>query len=230
MSKLVFQSNDRPTLGVEVELGLVDAETLELDSSCCRLLEAIPESVLVGCKPELMQKLRRSHHRCLQLGRRRRTRLAREAAARAKGLREPGAQALVGFNASVQRLATAASHAQRTLQQPDGLAAGNGEAPGHVWLACPRRRRFRRQGGDDLRSDHATLAGHVGVNVQQSILGRPAYRPAFPTLQNHGGSADGRPAHLDAQLERIRLAGPPHGGHRLHQHDSRDLVGCSPAS
>ncbi len=50
-----FKPNSRPTLGVEVELQLVDAEDLAL--SCCieELLAAIPDSLKESVKPELMQ-------------------------------------------------------------------------------------------------------------------------------------------------------------------------------
>ena len=55
MRKLLFRSNDRPTLGIEVELGLVDAETHALANRCACLLEEVPETVRGSCKPELMQ-------------------------------------------------------------------------------------------------------------------------------------------------------------------------------
>ena len=55
MAKLSFESNDSPTLGVEIELGLVDAETMALSSSVSQLLEKLPESARNVYKPELMQ-------------------------------------------------------------------------------------------------------------------------------------------------------------------------------
>ena len=55
MSKLHFNSNERPTIGVELELGLVDAETMELSSSVSQILDRIPESSADAIKPELMQ-------------------------------------------------------------------------------------------------------------------------------------------------------------------------------
>ena len=54
MQKLQFNSNKRPTLGIELELGLVDARTLELSSSIHRVLELLDGSDRVF-KPELMQ-------------------------------------------------------------------------------------------------------------------------------------------------------------------------------
>jgi glutamate---cysteine ligase / carboxylate-amine ligase len=63
MSKLVFNSNDRPTLGVEIELGLVDAQTGELANSIQAVLDGLPHDragpldAVPGqtVKPELMQ-------------------------------------------------------------------------------------------------------------------------------------------------------------------------------
>jgi carboxylate-amine ligase len=55
MSKIYFNSNDRPTLGIELEFGLVDAETMELSSSVARVLEELPQDEHRSFKPELMQ-------------------------------------------------------------------------------------------------------------------------------------------------------------------------------
>jgi len=60
MAKLEFRSNDRPTVGIELELGLLDAQTLAL-TSAYGLLEArlAAEGLQTGessnFKPELMQ-------------------------------------------------------------------------------------------------------------------------------------------------------------------------------
>jgi carboxylate-amine ligase len=55
MGKIDFHSNSEPTLGIELELGLVDAETLALSNSIGPLLERLPVDD-AGCfKPELMQ-------------------------------------------------------------------------------------------------------------------------------------------------------------------------------
>ncbi len=42
MGKIDFHSNSEPTLGIELELGLVDAETLALSNSVGPLLERLP--------------------------------------------------------------------------------------------------------------------------------------------------------------------------------------------
>ncbi len=55
MSKLNFTSNAYPTLGVELEVGLVDANTMALTSAIGRVLERLPEQYRDSVKPELMQ-------------------------------------------------------------------------------------------------------------------------------------------------------------------------------
>lgn len=54
MSKLDFHSNDRPTIGIELELGLVDEQTMALSSSIGEVLERLPADSPFY-KPELMQ-------------------------------------------------------------------------------------------------------------------------------------------------------------------------------
>ncbi|MCA9265434.1 MAG: YbdK family carboxylate-amine ligase [Planctomycetales bacterium] len=55
MQKVVFNSNDRPTLGVEIELGLVDEGNMALVGSVAQLLERLPQDSQTSYKPELMQ-------------------------------------------------------------------------------------------------------------------------------------------------------------------------------
>ncbi|GMQ80443.1 MAG: glutamate--cysteine ligase [Planctomycetia bacterium] len=55
MGNVVFHSNPRPTLGIELELGLVDARTMELSSSIRQMLEHLPQDEPQCYKPELMQ-------------------------------------------------------------------------------------------------------------------------------------------------------------------------------
>ena len=55
MGKIDFNSNSEPTLGIELELGLVDADTMALSNSVGPLLARLPVDS-AGCfKPELMQ-------------------------------------------------------------------------------------------------------------------------------------------------------------------------------
>ncbi|MEM6654228.1 MAG: YbdK family carboxylate-amine ligase [Planctomycetota bacterium] len=57
MPKLDFTRNDRPTLGIELELGLVDEESMQLSSSYGRLIERLGtgDAETLALKPELMQ-------------------------------------------------------------------------------------------------------------------------------------------------------------------------------
>ncbi|MCC9601281.1 YbdK family carboxylate-amine ligase [Stieleria sp. JC731] len=55
MSKFVFRANDRPSLGIELELGVVDAETFALTSQSNQLLAAVEPPYRDSCKHELMQ-------------------------------------------------------------------------------------------------------------------------------------------------------------------------------
>ncbi|MDG2380922.1 MAG: YbdK family carboxylate-amine ligase [Pirellulaceae bacterium] len=55
MGKLSFNGNDHPSLGVEIELGLVDIDSGDLSSSIQAVLAQLDEQTLLRCKPELMQ-------------------------------------------------------------------------------------------------------------------------------------------------------------------------------
>ncbi|MEQ9408826.1 MAG: YbdK family carboxylate-amine ligase [Fuerstiella sp.] len=55
MSNLSFAQNVSPTIGVEIELQLVDAETLELANRIEDVLGALPPEMRQVIKPELMQ-------------------------------------------------------------------------------------------------------------------------------------------------------------------------------
>jgi len=55
MSKLVFTHNPEPTLGVEIELALVDDQTMALASAIQQVLDQLPEPLADSIKPELMQ-------------------------------------------------------------------------------------------------------------------------------------------------------------------------------
>ncbi len=55
MEPIHFNANAAPTIGIEIELGLVDAETMALSSSIEQVLERVPPAVAGNIKPELMQ-------------------------------------------------------------------------------------------------------------------------------------------------------------------------------
>ncbi len=57
MQTLTFHSNSEPTLGVEIELGLVDESTMALSPSINQLLSALPPEAGLSIKPELMQSV-----------------------------------------------------------------------------------------------------------------------------------------------------------------------------
>jgi carboxylate-amine ligase len=54
MAKLEFNSNSSPSIGVELELGIVDAETQHLVSGSDKLLERLPQELHQEVKHELM--------------------------------------------------------------------------------------------------------------------------------------------------------------------------------
>ena len=55
MSKLIFHANSTPTIGVEIELGLVDADTMALANAANQVLDLLPSEGVKQFKPELMQ-------------------------------------------------------------------------------------------------------------------------------------------------------------------------------
>ena len=55
MTKLEFHSNAHPSIGVEIELGLIDADSMELANRVPEVLERVPEEWQGSFKPELIQ-------------------------------------------------------------------------------------------------------------------------------------------------------------------------------
>ena len=55
MSNLEFHVSTMPTLGVEIELALVDAHTMALKSASREILGHLPPALQESVKPELMQ-------------------------------------------------------------------------------------------------------------------------------------------------------------------------------
>jgi carboxylate-amine ligase len=55
MTVMRFTGNPRPTIGVEIELQLIDSRELSLKSCIEQVLAALPEHLLDSVKPELMQ-------------------------------------------------------------------------------------------------------------------------------------------------------------------------------
>jgi carboxylate-amine ligase len=57
MGVISFTSNRRPTIGIEIELGLVDAQTMELANRFADVATRLPEQGRERFKPELMQSV-----------------------------------------------------------------------------------------------------------------------------------------------------------------------------
>lgn len=55
MEKILFKSSSKPTLGIELELSLVDAETMALSSAITQVIPRVPPEFAGRIKPELMQ-------------------------------------------------------------------------------------------------------------------------------------------------------------------------------
>jgi glutamate---cysteine ligase / carboxylate-amine ligase len=55
MSPYKFVSNERPSIGVELELNLVDSQTMALKSAAGQILSEVPAELASSIKPELLQ-------------------------------------------------------------------------------------------------------------------------------------------------------------------------------
>ncbi len=55
MTPYKFAGNPRPTLGVEIELNLVDSQSMALRSSAADILNELPANLQDSVKPELLQ-------------------------------------------------------------------------------------------------------------------------------------------------------------------------------
>jgi carboxylate-amine ligase len=55
MPPYTFVTNERPTIGVEIELNLVDSQTMALRSGVTQILEELPADLESSVKPELFQ-------------------------------------------------------------------------------------------------------------------------------------------------------------------------------
>ena len=163
MAKIEFRRNERPTVGIELELGLLDAETMALASAYGLLnarltAEGHQDDESGNFKPELMQcVLEINTDVCETIGDAERD-LRGKIAIVEVGVRCAGLAVVVGGDASVFELGGAADHARRPLSAAGESAARDGAAAGDVRAARARGRRFGRQGGDDLRPHHAASA------------------------------------------------------------------------
>ena len=55
MSKVAFNANSSPSIGIELELAIVDGKSMALSSSIHELLDRLPKNEVTCFKPELMQ-------------------------------------------------------------------------------------------------------------------------------------------------------------------------------
>ncbi len=192
MQKLSFNSNSRPTLGIELEFGLVDAETMELSSAIHQVLEKL-DTEGPQFKPELMQC-------CLEIN---------------SGICETVADAEADLRGKIREVEGVNDELGLKLwwgathpfsQWRDQLITPNERYYDLVNLLQEMARRLVTFGlhvhvgvdsGDKavMICDRImqTLADLAGTVLQQSFLGKPRHRPAFASIEDHGGSADGRP-------------------------------------
>ncbi len=157
VSAYKFVSNERPTLGVEIELNLVDAQTMALRSGVLPILGDLPEALAGSVKPELFQCYLEINTavcrdvREVEADLNEKLQLVRQIA-------PPRHVSLLEWNAPIFALAESGREPRRALSRADRTAPGDGPPDRDVRPACPRRGRLRRQGDHDLRPDHAPFA------------------------------------------------------------------------
>ena len=225
MTKLSFNSNDRPTLGVELELALVDDQSMELTSAIEDVLAALGDKAGSAFKPELMQCV-------IEIN----TGICNTVADAEQDLRGK-LQMMEGITDQLGlRLWWGGTHPFSLWREQE--VTRNDRYENLVKLLQEMARRLVTFGlhvhvgvdsGDKavmiLRPDHATSTDAAGPDVQQPLLGESLNRAAIASLQSHGRTPHGRSTDTDAKLERICLARQPHGRHGLYQYDSGNLVG-----
>ena len=144
VSPYKFVSNPRPTLGVEIELNLVDSHTMALRSGASQILSEVPPELQSSIKPELLQCYIELNTKVCQDVAEVESRPGQKAPGRQRDRRPPRPSSFLGGHPSVFAVARSGSHAQRALPRLDPAASGDGPAAGDVRPACARRRRFGR--------------------------------------------------------------------------------------
>ena len=225
-----FASSPEPTLGVEIELALVDERTMALTSAVEAVRGRLPEEHLSNVKPELMQcYIETNSAKCrtvaeVEADLRPRLR-ALETAARQAGTRllwsgthlfSKWDEQEVSDNARYHGLVNLLQDTARQLIT-FGLHVHVGVDSGDkAIMICDRIMRH--------------LPFFARAQLEQPVLEWPRDGPAFVAFAGDGWPADGGPAADDAQLERIRVAGQSPDRNGLHRDHSRDLVGRATAS
>ena len=224
-----FRRNDWPTLGVEVELQLVDAETMALKSAIADLLGNLPAESHGSAKKELMQCFVEVTSDACRTVDEAGDDLTRMIGAVERAADRCGTRLHWAASHPFSHWAGPGDHAERTLR-PAGRDAPGGRRPAcRLRPARPRRRRVGRRGGHDLRPAPAPPPRAAGAVGQQPVLVRAEDRPPFPPHRGAGGLAHRRPAAPDAVVEGI--PGDPRSPvrRRLHPVGTRTCGGtCGP--
>ncbi len=142
MNKLTFHSNTEPTLGVELELGLVDGETMELTSAVQELLGHLAADAASELKPELMQSVIEINTGICRTVAEAEADLTRKLRTVENAADNLGLRLWWGATHPFSSwLAQEVTPDERYLNLVESVAR-DGSAVGHVRLARPRRRRF----------------------------------------------------------------------------------------
>ena len=229
-----FAHNARPTVGVEMELHLVDADSGDLVSIANEVLDELgaghPDGEHPKAKHELFQstvevitgvcdtpaQLRddlQSHHR-------RGARPTRPAQRDADELRD------APVCARVQPTDQPRSALPRTRR--DDAVAGS-TAP-HLRHAHPRRRARRAAGHPGDQRTDAPPSDLPGAVDLEPLLRRGGFGHVVGPLPRVRVAPDRRPAAATGRVDRLRGVHEDPDRHRLHQHRPRGLVGHPPAS
>ena len=235
MPKIEFHRNERPTVGIELELGLVDAKSMALTSAFgllnARLTAEGHQSEEGGTfKPELMQcELEINTAVCKTIGdadRDLRGKLAIvESACDALGLRLWWG-ATHPFSTWLEQKITPDDRYLMLVNLLQEMARRLVTFGLHVHVGV--------DSGDKAVMICDRIMRHLPTLLALSVSS-PFWEGRKTGLQSHRSKVmEGLPtAGLptpDAQLERICVARKSHDRYGLHQHDSRDLVGRAPAS
>ena len=230
MSKFRFHSNPSHSIGVELELGIVDAGSFALTSRSNELLATLPPTVASSCKHELMQS-------CIEV---------------ISGVCSDVADAR-------QDLSTKLRSVQQSADDL-GLGLWWGAThPFSVWaeqvVTDDERYKNLLRLLQEMARRLITFGLHVHVGVDSGdkavmicdrimqhlplLLALSASSPywedrdtglhSFRSKVMEGLPTAGLPT-LMRNWRRVRVVGQSHGRDRVYQHDSRNLVGCSTAS
>lgn len=159
MDRIDFNASPEPTLGVEIELALVDKNTGELTSACPELIANLPELERGAIKPELMQCYIELNTDVCHTVSEAADQLANNLTA-LESVADPRRRATLVGDSSLFVLARSGCDRRQTLSWSRRVIAGHGALVGHFRAARPCRRRLGRQSGHDLRPS-ASSSSHI---------------------------------------------------------------------